>query len=86
MATTSSLLRRHRWLLWVAVGMALLIVFVLWFFEPQALFLNDTASEAAPRLEEVAGSNEGSSRSPRGILAEGDSGHWLKTPRARRLS
>jgi hypothetical protein len=75
MSTASSLLRRHRWLPWAGVVLVLLIGFVLWFFEPQALLLDDTVSEAAPQVDEAPGSsddNAGANGSSRGVVSEGD--------------
>ena len=75
MSTLSSLMHRHRWLPWAAGALVLLIGFVLWFFEPQALVLDDTVSEAAPRVDEAPGSGAGNARttSPsRGVLSKGD--------------
>jgi hypothetical protein len=54
MSTTNSRLRRHRWLPWAGLAAVVLGV-VLWFFEPQALLLNDTVSDAAPRVHDVKG-------------------------------
>jgi hypothetical protein len=75
MSTLSSLLHRHRWLPWAGVALILLIGFVLWFFEPQALVLDDPVSEAAPKVDEAVGSGAGNARtkSPsRGVVSEGD--------------
>ena len=75
MSTLSSLLHGHRWLPWAGVALVLLIGFVLWFFEPQALVLDDPVSEAAPKVDEAQGSGAGNARttSPsRGVLWEGD--------------
>jgi hypothetical protein len=75
MSTLSSLLHRHRWLPWAGVALVLLIGFVLWFFEPQALVLDDVVSEAAPKVDEAPGSDAGNAdaTSPsRGVLSEGD--------------
>ncbi len=48
MSATASPIRRRKWILWGALAVIALGVFVLWFFEPQALFLDDKVSEAAP--------------------------------------
>jgi hypothetical protein len=73
MSTLSSFLHRHRWLPWAAVALVLLLAFVLWFFEPQALVLDDPVSEAAPEVEEAPGSGAGNpetTSASRGVLSE----------------
>ncbi|MGH2808472.1 MAG: hypothetical protein ACRDKT_14490, partial [Actinomycetota bacterium] len=50
------LIRRHRWLPWAALGAVLITALVLWLFEPQALFIDDKVSEAAPGSEGAPGS------------------------------
>ncbi len=75
MSTTGSLLRRHRWLPWAGVALVLLVGFVLWFFEPQALLLDDTVSEAAPEVNEAPGpadDDAGATGSSRGVVSEGN--------------
>jgi hypothetical protein len=75
MSTTNSLLRRHRWLPWAGVAVVLLVGFVLWFFEPQALFLDDTISEAAPQVAEPPSPADNDAAEPgssRGVVSEGD--------------
>lgn len=75
MATTGSFIRRHRWLPWLGAALVVFVGLVIWFFEPQALFLNDTVSEAAPevdqRQESATGETTGLGPS-RGVVAEGD--------------
>ena len=75
MGTPGTLLRR-RWLLWAVLGATVVIAFVLSFFEPQALFLDETVSEAAPgataaRGDEGAKSAKSASRRRAQILARG---------------
>lgn len=75
MATTGSFLRRHRWLPWLGAALVVLVGFVIWFFEPQALFLNDTVSEAAPEVDQRQESATGETTDPgssRGVVSEGD--------------
>jgi Electron transfer DM13 len=74
MSIASSIMRRHRWLVWTGVGVVLIAGFVLWFFEPQALLLDDTVSETAPRVDEAPESRDegGSKGSPRGVVSKGD--------------
>ena len=73
MSPAASLIRRHRWLPWVGLAFVGVIAFVLWFFEPQALFLDDTVSEAAPAVDAPAPSGDGveSDGGPSGVLARG---------------
>ncbi len=73
MSTSGSLLRRHRWLPWAVVALVVLIGFVLWFFEPQALVLDDTVSEAAPQVDEAPGPGDKAADDPgssAGVLSE----------------
>jgi hypothetical protein len=75
MPASSMFLRRHRWLPWAGVVLVLLIGFVLWFFEPQALLLDDAVSEAAPQVDEKprsAADEPASTGSSRGVVSEGD--------------
>jgi hypothetical protein len=76
MSTVGSLLRRRRRLVWAGLALIVLIGFVLWFFEPQALFLDDTVSEAAPQVDVAPGSgneDEADAADPsRGVVSEGD--------------
>jgi hypothetical protein len=69
-----SVLRRHRWIPWAGAVLVLVVGFVLWFFEPQALFLDDTVSEAAPEVTEDTRDDNGGAgpASSRGVLSEGD--------------
>jgi hypothetical protein len=74
MSTATSLLRRHRWLPWAGVALVLLVGFVLWFFEPQALLQDGTVSEAAPRGGEAPGSandDAAANGSSPGIVSQG---------------
>ena len=68
MSASESFIRRHRWLRWAALAAVLGAGFVLWFFEPQALFVDDEVSEAAPVAEPDAdgrdGNPEGGTRGP----------------------
>lgn len=70
MSTSDSLLRRHRWLPWAGLA-GVVIGFGLWFFEPQALLLDDTVSEAAPPVREATGEGDDSAPSAGGIVAQG---------------
>lgn len=75
MSTSGSPLRRRRWLPWAVVALVLLIGFVLWFFEPQALLLDDTVSEAAPTVDEAPNSGDKAAAdagSSSGVVSEGD--------------
>lgn len=73
MSVRVPLIRRHRWLPWVALAVVLLAAFVLWFFEPQALFLDDKVSEAAPGIDSAPASRaEGGDESGRGVLSEAE--------------
>ncbi|MGH2757239.1 MAG: DM13 domain-containing protein [Actinomycetota bacterium] len=75
MSVMRSLARRRRWLPWAGLAAVVLIAFGLWFFEPQALFLNDTVSEAAPRVNEMQGDNGDDSSdagSAQGVIATGE--------------
>jgi hypothetical protein len=69
-----SILSRHRWLPWVGAALVPVVGFVLWFFEPQALVLDDTASEAAPEVaENTVGNDAGAgSASSQGVLSEAE--------------
>jgi hypothetical protein len=71
-STSASLIRRHRWLPWAGIAVVLGAGFVVWFFEPQALFLDDTVSEAAPEVDSAPESrrNEGAGAT-QGVLSEG---------------
>ena len=73
MPPAASLIRRHRWLPWAGLVFVGVVAFVLWFFEPQALFLDDTVSEAAPAVD-APDSSGGGVESPgaqAGVLAHG---------------
>jgi hypothetical protein len=78
MSVTASPIRRRKWLLWGALVVIALGGFVLWFFEPQALFLNDKVSEAAPDVAgdvdaEEDGAGGGNGPAPeRGVLSKSD--------------
>lgn len=73
MSLNGSVLRRRRWLPWAGAALVLVVGFVLWFFEPQALILDDTVSEAAPDVAEGTNNNGGAgSASSQGVLSEGD--------------
>ncbi len=72
MSASESFIRRHRWLPWTAVAAVLGAGFVLWFFEPQALFVDDEVSEAAPVAAPDADVRRGDSEGPtRGPLSQG---------------
>jgi hypothetical protein len=73
-SATGSLIRRYRWLPWFGVGLVLAVGFVLWFFKPQALLLDNTVSEARPELAQrpaVTGKDGARSASSRGVLSDG---------------
>jgi hypothetical protein len=73
-SVNGSVLRRRRWLPWAAAALVLTVGFVLWFFKPQALFLDDTVSEAAPEVAKDTTDDNGGpgSASSQGVLSEGD--------------
>jgi hypothetical protein len=72
MSASESFIRRHRWLPWAALTAALAAGFVLWFFEPQALFIDDKVSEAAPATAPDADAGDADSEGPsRGLLSKG---------------
>lgn len=73
MSTAGSFLRRRRWLPWAGIALVLLIGFVLWFFEPQALILDEAVSEAPPQGEEGASGNDNANAiGSRGVVSKGD--------------
>jgi hypothetical protein len=73
MSSRASLIRRHRWLPWVGLALVGVVAFVLWFFEPQALFIDDTVSETAPGVDAPDSSERGngSAGAPADELAKG---------------
>ena len=73
MAPAASLIRRHRWLPWAGLAFVGVVAFVLWFFEPQALVLDDTVSEAPPAVDapDSSGADVKSDGAPSGELAQG---------------
>jgi hypothetical protein len=74
MSIATSIVRRHRRLVWGGVALILIVGFVLWFFEPQAFFFDDTISERAPRVDEEPEprDEEGSKGSSRGVVSKGN--------------
>jgi Electron transfer DM13 len=67
----SSFLRRHRWLTWAAALAVPVVLFGLWLFEPQALFIDNTVSESAPAVDTTSGADPNDGSGSRAELSRG---------------